>query len=207
MGVVVTQDKTKMKAFVLAALATLAAAAPHRVLSANGVAVAHSHSSPVLTHASPVLTHASPLQYHAAPVVSHASPLQYHAAPVQYHAAPVTVAHPATRVLSHAAPVQYHAAPVTVAHAAPATYETEKPYSYQYGVADDYSNSNFNAAETADAAGNVQGSYTVALPDSRIQTVKYTSDNYNGYVADVSYEGTPVYPPAAVPVAAPAYQG
>merc|ERR1711892_633799 len=214
MGVVVTQDKTKMKAFVLAALATLAAAAPHRVLSANGVAVAHSHSSPVLTHASPVLTHASPLQYHAAPVVSHASPLQYHAAPVishgapvQYHTAPVTVAHPATRVLSHAAPVQYHAAPVTVAHAAPATYETEKPYSYQYGVADDYSNSNFNAAETADAAGNVQGSYTVALPDSRIQTVKYTSDNYNGYVADVSYEGTPVYPPAAVPVAAPAYQG
>merc|ERR1711935_1186249 len=116
-----------------------------------------------------------------------------HGAPVQYHAAPVTVAHPATRVLSHAAPVQYHAAPVTVAHAAPATYETEKPYSYQYGVADDYSN--FNAAETADAAGNVQGSYTVALPDSRIQTVKYTSDNYNGYVADVSYEGTPVYPP------------
>merc|ERR1711892_1398026 len=207
MGVVVTQDKTKMKAFVLAALATLAAAAPHRVLSANGVAVAHSHSSPVLTHASPVLTHASPLQYHAAPVVSHASPLQYHAAPVishaapvQYHTAPVTVAHPGTRVLSHAAPV-------TVAHAAPATYETEKPYSYQYGVADDYSNSNFNAAETADAAGNVQGSYTVALPDSRIQTVKYTSDNYNGYVADVSYEGTPVYPPAAVPVAAPAYQG
>merc|ERR1711935_1200930 len=130
-----------------------------------------------------------------------------HAAPVQYHATPVTVSHPATTVVAHAAPVQYHAAPVTVAHAAPATYETEKPYSYQYGVADDYSNSNFNAAETADAAGNVQGSYTVALPDSRIQTVKYTSDNYNGYVADVSYEGTPVYPPAAVPVAAPAYQG
>merc|ERR1711935_56285 len=130
-----------------------------------------------------------------------------HAAPVQYHATPVTVSHPATTVVAHAAPVQYHAAPVTVAHAAPATYETEKPYSYQYGVADDYSNSNFNAAETADAAGNVQGSYTVALPDSRIQTVKYTSDNYNGYVADVSYEGTPVYPPAAVSVAAPAYQG
>merc|ERR1712106_1214194 len=207
-------NRTIMKTFILAALATLAAAAPHGVLSANGVAVAHGHSSPILTHASPVLTHASPLQYHAAPVVSHASPLQYHAAPVQYHAAPVTVAHPATTVVAHAAPVQYHAAPVqyhaapvTVAHAAPASYETEKPYSYQYGVADDYSNSNFNAAENADAAGNVQGSYTVALPDGRIQTVKYTSDNYNGYVADVSYEGTPVYPPAVVPVAAPAYQG
>ena len=85
-----------------------------------------------------------------------------------------------------------------------------QPYAYQYGVADDYSNSNFNAAENADAAGNVQGSYSVALPDGRIQTVKYTSDNYNGYVADVSYEGTPVYPPAPVKVAAvaaPAYQG
>merc|ERR1712106_130114 len=153
-------------------------------------------------HAAPaVVSHASPIQFHAAPVtvahpattvVTHAAPLQYHAAPVQYHAAPVTVA---------------HAAPVTVAHVAPASYETEKPYSYQYGVADDYSNSNFNAAENADAAGNVQGSYSVALPDGRIQTVKYTSDNYNGYVADVSYEGTPVYPPADVPVAAPAYQG
>merc|ERR1712106_1146592 len=168
-------------------------------------------------------SHAAPVQYHAAPVtvahpattiVTHAAPVQYHAAPVQYHAAPLTVAqatpvqyHAAPVTVAHAAPVQYHAAPVTVAHAAPASYETEKPCSYQYGVADDYSNSNFNAAENADAAGNVKGSYSVALPDGRIQTVKYTSDNYNGYVADVSYEGTPVYPPAAVPVAAPAYQG
>merc|ERR1712128_416528 len=205
----------------------------HQVVSGHGAhnshavnhaaSVAVSHSSPVLTHAAPlqyhaapvtvaypastVLTHASPVQYHAAPVVSHASPIQYHAAPgIVAHPATTAVAH-AAPVQYHAAPVQYHAAPVTVAHVAPASYETEKPYSYQYGVADDYSNSNFNAAENADAAGNVQGSYTVALPDGRIQTVKYTSDNYNGYVADVSYEGTPVYPPAAVPVAAPAYQG
>merc|ERR1712106_689444 len=32
-------------------------------------------------------------------------------------------------------------------------------------VADDYSKANFNAAETADAAGVVSGSYDVALPD------------------------------------------
>ena len=32
----------------------------------------------------------------------------------------------------------------------------------------------------------VTGSYTVHLPDGRIQTVKYTADHYNGYVADVS---------------------
>lgn len=31
------------------------------------------------------------------------------------------------------------------------------------------------------------------LPDGRIQTVKYTADHYNGYVAEVSYEGNPIY--------------
>merc|ERR1712128_222554 len=194
--------RTKMKTFILVALAGFAAAGPSPLTGSHQVVSGHgAHNSHAVNHAASV-------------AVSHSSPVLTHAAPLQYHAAPVTVAHPASTllthpaptVLAHAAPVQYHAAPIAVAHATPA-YETEKPYSYQYGVADDYSSSNFNAAENADAAGNVQGSYSVALPDGRIQTVKYTSDNYNGYVADVSYEGTPVHPPAAVPVAAPAYQG
>merc|ERR1712211_114087 len=34
-----------------------------------------------------------------------------------------------------------------------------------------------------------------ALPDGRIQTTTYTADHVNGFVADVTYEGTPVYPP------------
>ncbi|XP_023338593.1 cuticle protein 8, partial [Eurytemora carolleeae] len=67
------------------------------------------------------------------------------------------------------------------------------PYSYTYGVSDDYSKAAFNAAETADANGS-NGSYSVALPDGRTQHVKYTADHYNGYVADVSYEGVTVYP-------------
>ena len=39
------------------------------------------------------------------------------------------------------------------------------------------------------------GSYTVNLPDGRVQTVTYTADEYGGFVADVKYEGEPVYPP------------
>ena len=88
------------------------------------------------------------------------------------------------------APAPYHPAP----HAKHPD-EAPKPYAFQYGVADDYSGAKFNAQETADGKA-VTGSYQVALPDGRIQTVTYTADHYNGYVADVKYEGTPVYPEA-----------
>merc|ERR1711994_657229 len=71
----------------------------------------------------------------------------------------------------------------------------------------DYSKANFNAEETSDGASNVQGGYSVALPDGRIQHVKYSSNGYDGYVADVTYEGTAVYPEAKpyAPAPAPAY--
>merc|ERR1712152_71618 len=88
------------------------------------------------------------------------------------------------------------------------------PYTYTYAVADDYSKSNFNAEETSDGAGNAQGSYSVALPDGRIQHVTYTANGYDGYVADVTYDGTAQYPEyvptapvyKAAPVV-PAYHG
>merc|ERR1712037_1083441 len=84
---------------------------------------------------------------------------------------------------------QYAPAPVVVVK------EIPQPYAYEYGVADDYSKANFRKAETQDAEGKVAGSFTIALPDGRIQTTTYTADHYNGFVAEVTYEGTPVYPP------------
>merc|ERR1712038_2110530 len=89
-------------------------------------------------------------------------------------------------------------APAPAYHAAPA-YKEEKlppqPYAYEYGVADDYSKANFKKTETQDANGLVAGSFVIALPGGRIQTTTYTADHVNGFVADVTYEGTPVYPP------------
>merc|ERR1712018_741245 len=91
-------------------------------------------------------------------------------------------------------PAPYHApAP---AYGKPPVYdESPKPYAYEYAVKDDYSGANFGAAETADGKA-VSGSYTVHLPDGRVQTVTYTADHYNGYVADVKYEGVAAYPEA-----------
>merc|ERR550517_1493362 len=127
-------------------------------------------------------------------------PSSHHAPVVAHHRkSPVVVAAPA-----------YAPAPAYKAEAYP---DEVSPYTFTYAVADDYSKANFNAEETSDVASNVQGGYSVALPDGRIQHVKYSSNGYDGYVADVTYEGTAVYPeekpykptPAYAPAPAPAY--
>merc|ERR1712012_354915 len=215
--------RTKMKAFVVSALLGLAAALPtpdvahHATISHGGVVTHAGHFAPHhgvahAVHAAPVAVHAAhavhaPVVHAAhAPVVAHPVAHAVHAAPVVAHAAPVVV-----KAAPVVAPVVVKAAPAY--HAPAPAYKAEEypdevsPYTFTYAVADDYSKANFNAAEESDGASNVAGSYSVALPDGRIQHVKYTSNGYDGYVADVTYEGTAVYPEekAYAPAPAPAY--
>merc|ERR1719245_1171430 len=94
-------------------------------------------------------------------------------------------------------------------HHAPAYKEPARPYQYEYGVADSYSGAQFAETQTQDEAGVVKGSYSVALPDGRTQIVNYHADHHGGYVAEVTYEGTAVYPdhhPAPYHPPAPAYK-
>merc|ERR1719476_689591 len=103
-------------------------------------------------------------------------------------AAPVAVARPVV----HAAPVAV-ARPVVHAVAHPVTQAVGfndlgevSPYSYQYGVADELSGAAFQQTETDDGTGLRDGSYSVNL-----------ADDANGYVAEVTYDGTAVYPDVA----------
>jgi len=70
--------------------------------------------------------------------------------------------------------------------------QVAQPYNYAYDIKDDYYYNNFGQQETSDGKV-VSGSYHVALPDGRIQTVSYKADSY-GYVADVKYSGEAKYP-------------
>ena len=96
--------------------------------------------------------------------------------------------------------VSFAAGPPAYGAPPPAVYKEEKlppqPFAYEYGVNDDYSKANFKKTETQDANGVVAGSYVIALPDGRIQTTTYTADHTNGFVAEVTYSGEAVYPPA-----------
>merc|ERR1711875_111304 len=187
-------QKHKMKAFVCLSLLAAASAAPSGpvVVGYGGGQTSHqSVSRPYGEQRSIVQSkafgaaHASVSQVDNAKGLSEIQPAIGANRPVAVgHAAVVPVAthgvaHAVRAPLVHAAPVVHavHAAPIV--HHAPVAYPDEpSPYTYTYGVADDYSKATFNAAETGDGAGNAKGSYSVALPDGRIQHVNYKADGY-----------------------------
>ena len=90
----------------------------------------------------------------------------------------------------HSAPL-VHSAPVHVDH----YDEHPDPFKFEYGVHDDKYYTDFSEHRSGDEYGNIVGEYQVALPDGRIQYVKYTADgNYGGTVMDVSYKGEARHP-------------
>ena len=147
--------------------------------------------------------------HHSAPVV--ATPAVVHSTPVAV-ARPVPVYRPVapTRVVPPTPVVHRHAAVATAAYVDP-YYNDLAEYSFEYGVADSISGSQFGDQEsrfesrilssnlcsndiTPRSGGLTRGQYQVALPDGRVQTVTYTVDGPSGYVATVEYSGEAVYP-------------
>lgn len=67
------------------------------------------------------------------------------------------------------------------------------PFDFAYNVVDHYSGNDFGHNSNSDGKV-VNGEYRVVLPDGRTQIVTYKADHYNGFVAEVSYEGEAQYP-------------
>ncbi|RZB40047.1 Chitin bind 4 domain containing protein [Asbolus verrucosus] len=65
--------------------------------------------------------------------------------------------------------------------------EAPAPYDFQYKVENPPTNTFFGQNEAGDQTGRVTGSYYVYLPDGRLMTVEYVSDQ-NGYVPRISYQ-------------------
>ena len=73
--------------------------------------------------------------------------------------------------------------------------EQPDPFQFEYGVHDDKYYTDFSEHRSGDEYGNIVGEYQVALPDGRIQYVKYTADgNYGGTIMEVSYKGEARHP-------------
>merc|ERR1711981_963790 len=172
--------KGNMKVF-LCLIAAAAARPDHPPSSYNTPA-----PTPAPTYHAPAPTYATPATTYTTPAPTYTTP-----APT-YHTDTYTAPAPTY----HAAPA-YHAPVKSAYHAEPTYYPDEVlPYTYSYAVADDYSKAVFSADESSDGASNVKGSYSVNLPDGRVQHVSYHSNGYDGFVADVTYEGEAHYPTA-----------
>ncbi|KAG7166326.1 Pro-resilin-like 11 [Homarus americanus] len=85
--------------------------------------------------------------------------------------------------------------PATGYGAPPVSSEESEPpkYGFDWAVQDGESGNDFGQQEARDN-DNTKGSYTVQLPDGRLQTVTYYVDGDSGYVVDVKYDGEAQYP-------------
>ena len=59
-------------------------------------------------------------------------------------------------------------------------------YKFGYGVKDSYSGNSYGHKESRDGK-SAAGSYSVVLPDGRVQKVTYHVNGDSGFVADVTY--------------------
>merc|ERR1712051_851574 len=91
------------------------------------------------------------------------------------------------------APVPVAAARPPARAAPPVAFAPARPYSFGYEVVDAEAGNAYGHREGTDD-GVTKGEFRVVLPDTRTQIVRYTVSAETGYVAEVSYEGTPVYP-------------
>uniref|UniRef100_A0A1L8E3Z8 Putative cuticle protein n=1 Tax=Nyssomyia neivai TaxID=330878 RepID=A0A1L8E3Z8_9DIPT len=72
-------------------------------------------------------------------------------------------------------------------------HEPGMPFEFSYAVNDIPTQNDYSHKAVSD--GDVtRGEYRTAMPDGRVQVVRYTADWKNGYNAEVTYEGTPTYP-------------
>lgn len=60
------------------------------------------------------------------------------------------------------------------------------PYNFEYGIEDSDSGNQYSHRVDSDGQ-YVTGQYSVLLPDGRTQIVKFTSNPFDGYVAEVIY--------------------
>merc|ERR1711962_1148123 len=158
--------------------------------------------APLVTQSAPVVTQLSPLVSQPPPVGTQQASLVTHTAPVISHSGPALthsannfgsgISHP----ISQSGPIVSQSAPVEhVSHQVHEIYPDEIiPFNYEYSVNDLTYSTQFKAAESDDGTGVREGTYSVALPDGRIQHVIYHTNDLDGYVAQVTYDGTAVYP-------------
>uniref|UniRef100_A0A336LJQ8 CSON008442 protein n=1 Tax=Culicoides sonorensis TaxID=179676 RepID=A0A336LJQ8_CULSO len=71
-------------------------------------------------------------------------------------------------------------------------YAAKPDYHFEYGVEDPKSHVSQNRKEHRQG-DDVYGEYSVAQPDGKIRTVKYSADKHNGFQAEVLIDGKPLH--------------